>query len=303
MTITPASSQAASVDRGTADLVTGLVADLAAETSDLAAVLSALKPSAWERDTPAAGWTIRDQVTHLAFFDDATALALTDQPAFAAQRAELTALGDRFPDVIAARNRHLPGSSCLDWFLSSRKALLAAYQQASPRLRLPWYGPDMGLPSSVTARLMETWAHGQDIADALGTRREPTARLRHIANLGAATFAFSFRLRGLPVPGDPVRVELAGPDAGEPVDGGGRPTDSPGSRHWTWGPDDAANRVTGDAEEFCLVVTQRRNVADTSLTVTGPVAARWMAVAQAFAGRASDPRPPGSVPRPEGGRS
>jgi uncharacterized protein (TIGR03084 family) len=147
----------------------------------------------------------------------------------------------------------------------------------------------LGLASSVTGRLMETWAHGQDIADALGARREPTARLRHIADLGVRTFAFSFRLRGLPVPAEQVRVELTGPDG-------------PAGQRWTWGPEDAANRVAGDAEEFCLVVTQRRNLADTGLTVTGPVAAQWIAIAQAFAGAPSDPRPPGRVPPQPNGR-
>jgi uncharacterized protein (TIGR03084 family) len=263
-----------------------LAADLAAEASMLAGVLSALRPPDWDRHTPAVGWTIRDQVTHLAFFDDATLLAIADPAGFDAQRAELVAFGDRFPDVVAAQYRHLPGRDCLAWFLRSRDALLAAYRAADPRLRLPWYGPEMSLASSVTGRLMETWAHGQDIADTLGERREPTARLRHIADLGVRTLAFNFRLRGLPVPEEKVRVELTGP--GDPG--------SPGTQRWTWGPDGAANRVEGDAQEFCLVVTQRRNVADTALTVTGPVATRWIAIAQAFAGAATDTRPPGSFP-------
>jgi uncharacterized protein (TIGR03084 family) len=264
----------------TTDLLGQLTDDLAAESADLAAVLRPLTSADWDRDTPAAGWTIRDQVTHLAFFDDAVLLSLADRGEFEAQRSELTALGERFPDEVAAQNRQRPGPDCLEWFLRSRGDLLVAYRAADPGRRLPWYGPDMGLASSVTARLMETWAHGQDVIDALGGRRPPTARLRHIADLGVRARGFNFGLRGLPVPGEPVRVELAGPDASG----------------WTWGPDAAADRVTGDAQDFCLVVTQRRNVADTGLTVAGPVAARWMSIAQAFAGRASDPPPPGRAP-------
>ena len=275
MTTTPATSTAAP-----AVSIGQLADDLAAETNELAAVLSRLRPPDWDKDTPATGWTIRDQVSHLGFFDDATLLAVADPAGFVARRAELLAFGDRFPDVVVAQYQHLPGGDCLDWFLRSRKALLAAYRAADPRLRLPWYGPDMGLASSVTGRLMETWAHGQDILDSLGERREPTARLRHIADLGVRTFAFNFRLRGRPAPEEKVRVELTGP--------GG-----PGAPRWTWGPDGTANRVAGDAEEFCLVVTQRRHVADTALTVTGPVAAEWISIAQAFAGAATDPRPPG----------
>src|ERR1700683_2534599 len=152
----------------TTDLVAQLTDDLAAESADLAERLRGLRPPAWDRDPPAAGWTIRDQVTHLAFFDDAVLLSLADGGAFEAQRSELTAFGEHFPDEIAARNRHRSGPECVDWFLRSRGDLLAAYRAADPRQRLPWYGPDMGLASSVTARLMETWAHGQDVIDTLG---------------------------------------------------------------------------------------------------------------------------------------
>jgi uncharacterized protein (TIGR03084 family) len=261
-----------------AAVVDQVVADLAAETTALAGVLSQLPAAAWQKDTPAVCWTIRDQVTHLAFFDDATRLAVVDPAAFATQRAELLAFGDRFPDAVAAQYRHLPSHDCLDWFLRSREAMLAACRAADPAARLPWYGPDMGLASLLTGRLMETWAHGQDILDCLGERREPTARLRHIADLGVRTFAFSYRQRGLAAPAEPVRVELTGPDG----------------QRWAWGPDDAANWVEGDALDFCLVVTQRRNVGDTRLRVTGLLAAEWMAIAQAFAGRPTDPRPPGT---------
>ena len=196
-----------------------------------------------------------------------------------ARREDLRAAGENFPDVVAEQHRHLPGDDCLAWLTRSRAQLVTAYRAADPAARLPWYGPDFSVPASVTGRLMETWAHGQDIADALGVTRAPTARLRHVAEIGIRAFAFSFRARGLAIPDEPVLVELNGP-AGQA---------------WTWGPPDAANRVTGNAPDFCLVVTQRRNVADTGLTVAGDVAAAWMAIAQAFAGRPTDPRPPRSA--------
>jgi uncharacterized protein (TIGR03084 family) len=134
--------------------------------------------------------------------------------------------------------------------------------------------------SSVTARLMETWAHGQDVVDTLGVVRRPTARLRHVAHLGVATLGWSFRVRGLPVPEEPVLVELTGPHG----------------ELWTWGPDDAADRVTGPAEDFCLVVTQRRHRGDTALVATGPVADAWLDVAQAYAGAPGTGRPPAGKP-------
>jgi uncharacterized protein (TIGR03084 family) len=260
------------------ELVFRLADDLAGETASLLSLLAGLGEVGWDALTPAEGWSIRDQVTHLAFFDDTSLLSIRDREAFIAGREELRSLGDRFPDVIAGQHRHLPGGYCLEWLASSRAALIRAYKEADPAVRLPWYGPDFSVAASITGRLMETWAHGQDIADCLGVVRQPTGRLRHVADIGLRALAFCFSSRGLPVPQEPVYVELARPDL-------------PGQT-WTWGPPDAVNRVTGDALDFCLVITQRRNVADTGLIVTGDVAAAWIAIAQAFAGRPTDPRPP-----------
>ena len=141
----------------------------------------------------------------------------------------------------------------LAWFDRARGELTAAYRKADPSVRLPWFGPPMSLASSVTARLMETWAHGQDVLDTVGIARVPTARLRHVADLGIRALRYTYTVNGLAVPTEPVRVELAGPD---------------GAR-WDWGPADAANRVRGTALDFCLLVTQRRHRDDTALEVTG----------------------------------
>jgi uncharacterized protein (TIGR03084 family) len=128
---------------------------------------------------------------------------------------------------------------------------------------------------------METWAHGQDIVDALRIERKPTARLRHIAHLGVRTFGWSFVNRKMEVPDSPVRVEL----------------DSPVDDLWTWGPEEAQDEVRGPAEDFCLVVTQRRHVSDTNLIVTGETATQWMSVAQAYAGPPGSGRKPGIFPK------
>ena len=261
-----------------------LLADLVAETEDTVAMLAPLDAAGWDHATPAEGWTVRDQVTHLAFFDDSAVVAITDPDRFRAEAAELLAVGDTFPDEVTARFRNLPGGEVLQWWRTARAALVAAAAGADPRLRMPWYGPEMSLASAITARLMETWAHGQDVADALGVTRTPTARLRHIAHLGVSTFAFAHTLRGLDVPTEAVRVDLEAPD---------------GSR-WTWGHDDAPDRVVGPALDFCLVVTQRRHVDDTALKVTGPTARQWLSIAQAYAGRAGEGRAPSSAV-PDGG--
>ena len=233
--------------------IPALLADLAAESAALEAVLAPLPAVDWLAPTPAAGWTISDQVSHLAYFDQAALLSVTDPDRFRAQAAALAGGGEDFPDRIAAQFRHLGGAELL-----------------------PWYGPDMGLASSITARLMETWAHAQDIYDALKLDREPTGRLRHVAHIGIGARAYSFAVNGQPQPTAPIRVELAAPDGSQ----------------WTWGPADAADRVTGPALDFCLVVTQRRHRDDTALEVTGPAATAWMAIAQSFAGPAGPGRPP-----------
>jgi uncharacterized protein (TIGR03084 family) len=136
----------------------------------------------------------------------------------------------------------------------------------------------MAARSFATARLMETWAHGQDVADALGVRREPTDRLRHVAHIGVRARPFSYAVRGLDVPAGEVYVALDPPSGGEP---------------WTWNDPTAPDRISGPALDFCLVVTQRRHPADTSLVVDGPLAAEWIAIAQAFAGPPGEGRRPG----------
>jgi uncharacterized protein (TIGR03084 family) len=262
-----------------------LLADLAAETQAVRDLLLPLDDAGWETATPSPGWAIRDQISHLAYFDEAAALAATDPERFRAEAAELMQTGPGFPDEIARQYRDLPPERLLAWFNGARDRLIAIFTRTGPAARLPWYGPDMSAASSVTARLMETWAHGQDVADALGVQREPTGRLRHIAHLGVRTFGFCFQLHGRPVPDTPVRVELA----------------APGRITWEWGPADARDRVTGPALDFCLVVTQRRHVADTALEVDGPVAAEWISIAQAFAGAPGRGRRPGQfagVPGP-----
>ncbi|MFG1608052.1 TIGR03084 family metal-binding protein [Actinoplanes sp. NPDC049265] len=245
-----------------------LIADLRAETLDLRALLDPLDDAAFAAPTPAAGWTIRDQVTHLAFFDDAAVLAVADGDRFRTEAAELMAAGMDFPDRIAAGHAHLTAAAARDWFATARTALLDVYGGLPARTRLPWFGPDMSVASALTARIMETWAHGQDVADALGAGRTPTDRLRHIAHLGVSTRGFSYALRGRTTPDAGVRVELR----------------APSGTGWTWGDPGAADRVIGPALDFCLVVTQRRHVDDTTLTIEGDAAAEWMSMAQAFAG-------------------
>ncbi len=244
-----------------------LLTDLAAETAALHDLIDPLPDAAWRSATPAPGWTIGDQVGHLAYFDDVAVTAATDPRAFASLQASFTAAGEN-PDTIAARYRTLGPAELGDWFGRARARLLEVFADLDPSVRVPWFGPPMGVPSMLTARLMETWAHGQDIADAAAARREPTARLRHVAHLGVITRSYSYAAHGLPAPDDPVRVELT----------------APSGELWTWGPAEAPDRITGPALDFCLLVTQRRHRTDTAVIAHGPAAEQWLSIAQAFAG-------------------
>ncbi|MET7996431.1 TIGR03084 family metal-binding protein [Amycolatopsis sp. NPDC005232] len=250
--------------------------DLVAETRVLQDLVADLDDAAISRPTPAVGWTVRDQLTHLAYFDETATQAAVDPAAFRLAADALVAGGMDFPDRVAAEHATLPAEAVRTWFDRTRREFVTAFRDLDPKARLPWYGPDMSALSSVTARLMETWAHGQDVADALGRDREPTDRLRHIAHLGVQTAAFSFALNGKPAPAEPIRVELTAASGAV----------------WTWGPAEAADRVTGTALDFCLVVTQRRHRDDTALEVAGPVATEWLSVAQTFAGSPGTGRAP-----------
>jgi uncharacterized protein (TIGR03084 family) len=245
-----------------------LARDALAEHDDLRAILVDVPPDDWERPTPAEGWTVRDQISHLAFFDGAARLSMADPDAFRAGRAEAMADIETFVHRVLDYGRGIPGSELLDRFADERRGLVEAALAAPEDVRIPWYGPDMAVASSVTARIMETWAHGQDVADALGATRPLTARLRHVCDIGIRARPFSYRNRGLEPPGTALRVELLAPD---------------GSM-WEWGPPDAPDRVSGTALDFALVVTQRRHRDDTVLAVEGDDARTWIAFAQAFAG-------------------
>jgi uncharacterized protein (TIGR03084 family) len=254
-----------------------VAADLVAEQAALDAVVADLTEAQWRLPTPSPGWTVADQIGHLTYFDGTAALAVTDPEAFTASIAEIVAAPDGGAELTL--HRHLAPAELLAAWRAGRERLAAVAATLEDGDRIPWYGPSMGAKSFLTARLMECWAHGQDVVDAVGARREPTDRLRHIARLGVLTRGWSYLNRKLEPPDAEVRVELT----------------SPSGETWAYGPGDAADRVTGPAEDFCLVVTQRRHVDDTSLAVTGDAARDWMEKAQAFAGGATDGPPPGGA--------
>jgi len=249
--------------------------DLAAEHQALDDIVAPLPAPQWDLPTPAPGWAIRDQVGHLAFFDRAAVLAATDESAFRTEADRMMG-GGADPSVELGRSVGPP--DLLELWRTGRTEMVALFRTLDPGQRLPWYGPAMSAASFATARLMETWAHARDVADALGVDQPATDRLRHVAHIGVRARPFSYMTNGLEVPDGDVRVELVAPSGGEP---------------WTWGDPDAVDRVTGPALDFCLVATQRRHLADTALVVEGPLATEWMGIAQAFAGPPGEGRSAG----------
>jgi uncharacterized protein (TIGR03084 family) len=260
---------------------------LAAESAVLDALVAPLDDADWTTPTPAPGWTVHDQISHLAHFDDMCVLAATDPAAFRPSREHALADVDGFTAEVAAQHRAMAHADLLAWWRRARAGVDATFRTIDPSTRVPWYGPDMSTAAAVTSRIMETWAHGQDVADALGFVRPDTMGLREVAHLGVRALPNSFVAQGLPVPDAAVRVELVGP----------------GGAVWTWGDPAATDAVRGSARDFCLVTTQRRHLADTDLVATGAVATRWLTIAQAFAGPPGAGRQPGQHASGAGGAS
>jgi uncharacterized protein (TIGR03084 family) len=253
-----------------------ICADLADEHLALDRIVGALSDDQWDLATPADGWSVRDSISHLWFFDQRAHLALTDPDGFALDKAELMASG-RGTDPSVDRGREISAVELLSSWRADAAHLLDVARRVDPSTRVPWYGPSMGARSFITARLMESWAHGQDIVDAVGAERADTHRLRHVAHIGVSARPFSYLVRGREVPDGSVHVALTPPGGGEP---------------WTWNDPSSPHRVTGSAIDFCLLVTQRRNVADAHLAAEGELATDWLAIAQAFAGAPGAGRPP-----------
>jgi uncharacterized protein (TIGR03084 family) len=258
-----------------------LIEDLAGEQAALGAVLVALPTAAWDRPTHAPGWAVRDQVAHLASFDEAAALAIRDADAFtAAAHAAAAERGDGEPEFLR-RGRAMSALQLLDWWKAASSDLIAAAGTLPANARLPWYGPSMSAASFLTARLMETWSHGLDVVDVVEGDRPDSDRLRHIALLGFLARPYSYSTRGLTPVQTPIYVELVAPSGAT----------------WSFGDALATERISGSATDFCRVVTRRRHVADTDLLIEGESAREWMGIAQAFAGPPGEGRRPGQFPK------
>lgn len=255
--------------------------DFLAESEALHAVIAPLGEAAMDRPTQFKDWTINQILQHLHYFNHMAFLSLTDPGKFQADYAEFADGRAREGAMVGITDRLLDGlrgTALRAAWIEEAGRITPIFAAADPKSRVKWAGPDMSVRSSITARLMETWAHGLAIYDVLGIARCDDDRIRNIAHMGMSTYCWTFRNRGEDPPGTIPFVQLTGP-SGEV---------------WEWGEPSETERIEGPATAFCQVVTQTRNISDVELSVTGPNAARWMAMAQCFAGPPHDPPPPGT---------
>jgi uncharacterized protein (TIGR03084 family) len=254
--------------------------DLRAEADELHAFLQTLGDEDWGRPTGFMQWTPWDVVAHLHYFDRFSLLALEGEDAFAAKRdsfVEDFLAGASSAEIARREFGELSPAELLGRWQATCHELADGLGASDPKRRLPWFGPDMGVRMFTTARQMETWAHGQEVYDLMGVARSHSDRIKSIATIGVKTFGWTFVNRGLEVPGDPPYVHLV----------------APSGAIWEWNEPSDSERIRGDAVDFCQVVTQGRNIADTPLEVVGEIATGWMSIAQCFAGGPVDPPKPG----------
>jgi uncharacterized protein (TIGR03084 family) len=250
----------------------GVLADLAAAGDELDTMVAGLDVAAWRTPTPAEGWDVATSIAHLAWTDGVAVIAATDTVAWARIVEEARAGRPGYVDAQARAGAKDDSTELLARWREGRARLARLLDDRPAGEKIPWFGPPMSATSMATARLMETWAHGLDVADGLHIEVPRTDRIRHVVHLGVRTRGYSFANRGLEVPPDEVRIELV----------------APSGETWSFGPPDASQRVTGSAWDFALLVTRRRRRDDLDLHTVGDVADRWLDVAQAFAG---DPGP------------
>ena len=259
----------------TDSMLAEVLADLSTEAGLLDDLVAPLDEPGWRRPTPAAGWDVATQVAHLAWTDEVAVMAAIAPDAWQVVLEEAAQDIEGFNDACAADGARAPGAEILERWRRSRRRLAETLTSLPEGTRISWFGPPMSATSMATARFMETWAHGLDVADALGVALEPTDRVRHVVHIGVRARDFAFSLHDLEPPAVPFRVELRAP-----------------GRELTYGPEDAEQSVRGSAYDFALLVTQRRHRDDLVLEARGADAETWLDIAQAFAG------PPGTGRQP-----
>jgi enediyne biosynthesis protein E11 len=258
-------------------LPTDVYADLVAEGDALDELVAGLADEQWALPTPAPGWTISHQVAHMASVAGIARLAAADPDTFIALTS---GAADDFDGSVHALLvpylAHSPSELLARW-RSDRAAASDALGALPPDQLVPWVVREIPAGVLACAGIMELFAHGQDIADAIGARRDYTDRIGHLAFFAARNRDFAYTVRGLEPPDEPFRIELT----------------APSGEAWTFGPEDASQLVTGPATDFCLLVTRRRHRDDLAVTARGRLADEWLNIAQAYRGSPGAGRHPG----------
>lgn len=252
--------------------------DFRAESRALYTLLAPVDEGTLAQPTQFKAWTINAVLQHLHFWNEMAGLQLTNESLLIERIARVMSHKGGMRDFENTHLGGLSGRALLETWRDTFEKTADAFAAADPRARLKWPGPDMSARSSITARLMETWAHGQEVYDHLGVVRQNADRVQNIVVLGVNTFAWTYATRKETPPGPLPHLVLT----------------APSGQVWTYGEPSETERIEGRADEFCQVVTQTRNVADTALRVTGPVARDWMSKAQCFAGPPETPPAPGT---------
>ncbi len=250
-----------------------VINDLRVEGDELYTFLLTIDEEDWGRATTFKNWTVNDVVQHLYFGDYLGMTSHKNGADFLTFMATVQASNQSLVDYTRAWLKGESGVVMLERWHGQFSQMCDLFAASDPGMRLTWAGPDMGLKMFATARLMETWAHGWEIYDLLKASREHTDRIRHVAAIGVKTYGWTFANRDMEPPGSPPYLKL----------------NSPSGANWEWNTPQDDNRITGEAVEFCQVVTQVRNIADTDLAIKGEPAKQWMAIAQCFAGPPEQP--------------
>mgnify|MGYP006094576873 FL=1 len=253
--------------------------DIREEVAELNSLLNNLSTEQWETNTTFKDWTPIIVISHLCYFDLMTLYSINDSDKFASEgqfiMKTFSTIENSLARAAAVKERlNIKDHHDLkDLWLSTNDKMCSVFEKVDPKLRCQWFGPDMGARMFMTARYMETWSHGQEIYDLVKRKRLYTDSIKNIADIGVKTFDWTYINRKLDVPFEKPFVSLT----------------SPSGEQWQWNDENSNNTVIGQASDFCHVVTQNRNIADTKLMIHGDVAKHWMSIAQCFAG---DPESP-----------
>ena len=255
--------------------------DFKEESDSLYEILINCKEENFLSKTQFKSWTINDVIYHLHVWNIAATLSLKNEQKFKEFMDDFLGAikkGDSARIYEKKLSKNLEGIDLLKLWKEGYDNVSDEFANSDPKKRVKWAGPDMSVRSSITARHMETWAHGQEVYDHLGINRNDTDRVKNIVVIGVNTFAWTFINRNLDVPKKMPKLILF----------------SPSNTKWVWNEENEDDEITGSASEFCQVVTQVRNIEDTELEVKGEIAKKWMSIAQCFAGSPENPPKKGS---------